>query len=65
MSYFLKRKSYFFTRKYYDVKRKYYDIKYVSLVFSKGSNKVPDGVLYIRHMKGGEEQEQPPSFSRE
>ena len=41
---FFKRKSYFFIGKYYDKKRKYYDVKQVSLIFSKQSNKVPNGV---------------------
>ena len=39
--------SYFFKRKYYDIKQKYYDIKQVSLIFSKESNKVPNGVSYV------------------
>ena len=43
-SYFFKRKSYFFLRKYYDKKPKYYDIKQVSLIFSKQSDKVPNGI---------------------
>ena len=41
---FFKRKSYFFIRKYYDKKRKYYDIKQLIIIFSKQSNKVPNGV---------------------
>ena len=41
---FFERNSYFFTRKYYDIKRKYHDIRQVSLIFSKETNKVPNGV---------------------
>ena len=45
---FLLKKSYFLRRKYYDIKRKCYDIRQVSLIFSKESNKFPNGVpIYL------------------
>ena len=45
---FFKRKPYFFIRKYYDKKWKYYDIKQLILIFSKQSNKGPNGFLSVR-----------------
>ena len=40
----LKESLIFFIRKYYNKNRKYYDIKQASLIFSKQSNKVSNGV---------------------